>query len=138
MGAYASVSVGDPGIEGCWRTLAAAQSHVNVVENLLRSNALANNTFSERIADCERNVRTEWMRLGQQQPNALLSEIITIVGQNHNLWPSISEFKSYRETTRDNRKGKGGKGAQQDGGKGKGGYEDIRMTLFFLSKRFRK
>ena len=73
----------------------------------LRANALSNNTFLERIADCERNVRTEWMRLGQVQPAAMLSEIITIAAQNHNLWPLVSEFKAFRDN-REGRKGKGG------------------------------
>ena len=43
--------------------MGASHSRVCGVENLTRPNAAAGNTFSGRIADFERDVRTEWVRL---------------------------------------------------------------------------
>ena len=92
MNSYALVSVVDADVGRCWCSSAAAQSHIHAVGNLIRANALAGNSFLERIADFERNVRTEWMRLGRQHVNTSLSDIITMVAQNHHLWPLLSEF----------------------------------------------
>ena len=64
MNTYALVSVSDADPDRCWCSLAASLSHVQVVGNLLRANALAGNAFLARIADSEKNVRTEWVRLG--------------------------------------------------------------------------
>ena len=124
MNTYALVSMADADVTRCWCSLAAALAHVHVVENLLRANALAGNAFLDRIADSEKNVRTEWMRLGQTQANTPLSDIITTVGQNVHLWPLTSEFKSYRDVRRGGKDGgkhnavrdshKGGKGKRQD------------------------
>ena len=105
MNTYALVSAIDNDVGLRWRTLAAAQSHVAVVGNVLRLNSLAGRGFSDRIADCERNVRTEWMLVSQQQTNASLSDIITGASQNLQLWPMSSEFKPYRDGKRSLRVG---------------------------------